>query len=197
RSAQLPQFPDQASVLRACLLQLAPVPAGSPAAACGHAVQRELRARSLGPAVRLGDHAGLGRHDRHCAQAEPGRGQGALRGVRAWPRGFPRRRPAGGAAPGHLPARRHVQGPGRGPAWRVTCAGADTKLIGKSAISAMGAATEWTEFVFLFTVPPTDCRAQYVRLALEARSASERLLSGAIWYDDLRITRSVEVGAWP
>jgi len=85
----------------------------------------------------------------------------------------------------------------RGLEWRVTCAGADTKLIGKSAISAMGAATEWTEFVFLFTVPPTDCRAQYVRLALEARSASERLLSGAIWYDDLRITRSVEVGAWP
>ena len=49
----------------------------------------------------------------------------------------------------------------------------------------------WTKFEFAFSVPPS-CRAQYVQLVLDARSESEKLLSGTAWYDELRITRIPE-----
>jgi hypothetical protein len=55
-----------------------------------------------------------------------------------------------------------------------------------------GVTPAWKDFSFSFTVPSDDCRAQYVRLTLDARSASEQLVSGAIWYDELRISRRQE-----
>jgi len=41
-----------------------------------------------------------------------------------------------------------------------------------------------------FAVPDADCKAQQVRLALDARSASEQLITGSIWYDQLQIVRA-------
>jgi len=73
----------------------------------------------------------------------------------------------------------------RGLQWRITCA---TKSIGESR-PFTGTEPAWEEFELSFTVPPDDCPAQYVRLALDARSASETFVSGSIWYDDLSITR--------
>ena len=40
-----------------------------------------------------------------------------------------------------------------------------------------------------FTVPDADCCAQKLHLKLAARSESERLVTGAIWYDELGISR--------
>jgi hypothetical protein len=57
----------------------------------------------------------------------------------------------------------------------------------------IGVAPVWKDFEFSFTVPSTDCRAQYVRLTLDARSASEQLVSGAIWYNGLRIARASHI----
>ena len=77
----------------------------------------------------------------------------------------------------------------RGLQWRIVCAAGGSTPIGESQMVS-GAALTWKTFEFSFTVPKTECRAQYVRLAFGARSASERFVSGSIWYDELQIRRT-------
>ena len=74
----------------------------------------------------------------------------------------------------------------RGLQWSVTCAGA-TSPVGVSP-TMNGSDPSWRTIDFSFTIPADGCPAQYVALALDARSASEQFVSGAVWYDDLRIT---------
>jgi hypothetical protein len=76
----------------------------------------------------------------------------------------------------------------RGLVWRVSCVGAPAVSIGQSQMM-MGSVPAWQQVEFLFTVPQTDCRAQHLRLELDARMASEQLVSGSIWYDELAISR--------
>jgi hypothetical protein len=76
----------------------------------------------------------------------------------------------------------------RGLQWRIACAGGASTQIGESQMLT-GVAMTWKPFDFSFTVPQADCRAQHVRLAFDARSASERFVSGSIWYDELQIRR--------
>ena len=76
----------------------------------------------------------------------------------------------------------------RGLIWRVACTGSRNDVLGESTMTT-GIARDWEDMEFSFTVPETGCRAQYVRLTLDARSASERLVAGKVWYDDLRVTR--------
>ena len=75
----------------------------------------------------------------------------------------------------------------RGLVWRVTCAG-QAAPIGQSAMM-VGAAKPWKTVEVSFTVPGTECRAQQLRLSLDARMPSEQLVSGSIWYDELQIDR--------
>lgn len=75
----------------------------------------------------------------------------------------------------------------RGMKWRITCAGAALP-IAESAMMT-GLRPQWTEFDFGFTVPANDCPAQYVRLDLDARMASEQFVSGSIWFGELKIAR--------
>ncbi len=84
----------------------------------------------------------------------------------------------------------------RGLQWTVHCAGASKPPIGESPMF-IGVALTWKEFEFSFTVPGADCRAQTLRLALAARSASEQLVSGSVWYDELQIAREPETGETP
>lgn len=72
----------------------------------------------------------------------------------------------------------------RGLTWRISCA--EGTHIGQSAMTT-GMTPTWKAFDFTFTVPSRGCRAQYVQLVLDARSASEQLVSGSIWYDELRV----------
>jgi hypothetical protein len=73
----------------------------------------------------------------------------------------------------------------------ITCAGGETTPIGKSPM-VTGVTPAWKEFEFLFTVPEAGCRAQQLLLQLAARSASEQLVSGSLWYDELSISRTAE-----
>ncbi len=76
----------------------------------------------------------------------------------------------------------------RGLAWRIYCAeGANKKPIGESAL--FKGTVSWHRFTTGFEVPPTDCRAQWVRLELAARVALEQEIGGEIWFDNLTVER--------
>jgi hypothetical protein len=82
----------------------------------------------------------------------------------------------------------------RGLQWRIACAGDKPADLGQS--EAVSVTTpEWKDFEFSFTVPEKDCPAQYIRLVFDARSASERFISGTIRYADLRLVRAPEPDA--
>jgi hypothetical protein len=74
----------------------------------------------------------------------------------------------------------------RGLKWRIVCASGAT--IEESAM-ILGMMPSWRTIAFTFTVPVQDCRAQYVRLDLDARMASEQLVSGSVMFDALQISR--------
>ncbi len=76
----------------------------------------------------------------------------------------------------------------RGLQWSIRCAGSGKAALGEGPMF-VGVAPKWSDFDFTFTVPDAGCRAQELRLVLAARSASEQLVSGAVWYDDLQISR--------
>ena len=76
----------------------------------------------------------------------------------------------------------------RGLVWRVACADAPGSPIGESPM-ATGATPSWQDIEFSFIVPSENCRAQYIRLQFDARMASEKLTSGSILYDEIRIAR--------
>ncbi|MFZ3310961.1 MAG: hypothetical protein WA280_16490 [Xanthobacteraceae bacterium] len=76
----------------------------------------------------------------------------------------------------------------RGLKWRVTCADGNAAPAGESPMIT-GATKGWKNVAFSFTVPDKGCSAQYVRLDLDARMASEELVSGTIFFDQLQISR--------
>ena len=72
--------------------------------------------------------------------------------------------------------------------WRISCGGTKDFQIGEGP-RLNNTLLVWTDFAFSFTVPEKDCPLQHVRLASEARSASEQFITGSIWFDDLEIVR--------
>lgn len=76
----------------------------------------------------------------------------------------------------------------RGLRWSVSCVAGGSPL-GES--EALALATAWTTFDLNFTVPKENCRAQWLRLVVEARSSSETMILGSILIDDLVVQRAV------
>ena len=70
----------------------------------------------------------------------------------------------------------------------MVCAAKEQNVIGRGAVSRSTTA-QWQDLEFSFTVPESDCPAQYVKLVFDARSASEKFISGNIWLDDFKIAR--------
>jgi hypothetical protein len=82
----------------------------------------------------------------------------------------------------------------RGLEWRVMCASKEQNIIGRGLVYR-GTTAQWQDLEFSFTVPGSGCPAQYLRLVFDARSASERFISGNIWFDDFKITREQAAAA--
>jgi hypothetical protein len=53
-----------------------------------------------------------------------------------------------------------------------------------------GRIASWTPFSFEVTVPAADCAAQSLRLVLDARTPSERLVAGSMSFDNLSVDRA-------
>ncbi len=98
-------------------------------------------------------------------------------------------------APGHYQLTGRYQGTLTGPRglrWRVHCLGGrHATRLGETAMF-IGETRIWKRFEITFKVPLKDCPAQRIGLILDARTASEKLVSGALWYDDLKLTPKFE-----
>lgn len=77
----------------------------------------------------------------------------------------------------------------RGLKWRVVCTPGNESLGESSMI--LGRQQSWKEFSVSFTVPEQGCGSQIVRLDLDARSASETIVSGTIRFTGLNLSRQV------
>jgi hypothetical protein len=75
----------------------------------------------------------------------------------------------------------------RGLWWRVDCAESDDAddMLGHTAL--VTGTEPWTDFETTFTIPPTNCAAQWLQLEVPARIDPERDISGEVWYRALHI----------
>ena len=78
----------------------------------------------------------------------------------------------------------------RGLRWRVNCLGNPVRLLAESPMH-LGPVAEWERFELEFEIP-ADCLMQQVRLDHDARSPSEQLARGTLWYADMAIRRRQE-----
>lgn len=78
----------------------------------------------------------------------------------------------------------------RGLQWVIHCAPAPrTELMRSERFNGTRA---WGRFSTRFSVPDEGCAAQWLRLQIPARIASERHVSGRAWFDDLAIRRDTQ-----
>ena len=80
-----------------------------------------------------------------------------------------------------------------GVRWQVRCRGTGNKILGESQVF-LGAA-EWGEFSFDFEVPGSDCNTQELRLVSAGTHNFELAIDGVLWFDNLRIERTVGLDA--
>jgi hypothetical protein len=80
----------------------------------------------------------------------------------------------------------------RGLKWRISCAGGSAPLAESEMM--IGTNPIWKDIEFTFTVPSENCRAQQLRLDLDARMSSEQLVTGEMWIDELQISRRAAAG---
>lgn len=77
----------------------------------------------------------------------------------------------------------------RGLRWQLRCLYEGARVLGETEM-LMGRTEQWRVFSFEAEAPAsTECLGQEVRLIHDARSASEELLTGEVWFNDLRLER--------
>ncbi len=75
----------------------------------------------------------------------------------------------------------------RGLKWQIACIQQPSRALAESKAFLDGS-SDWTVFSLSFEIP-ASCRAEIIRLVLDARSASETLVTGSIAFARLRILR--------
>ncbi|MGO4685549.1 hypothetical protein [Hyphomicrobium sp. 2TAF46] len=75
----------------------------------------------------------------------------------------------------------------RGVKWQIACLQQPSRALGESKVFLEGS-SDWTDFSLSFEIP-ASCRAEIIRLILDALSASETLVTGSIAFARLRILR--------
>ncbi|MBS0237894.1 MAG: hypothetical protein JSR89_05675 [Proteobacteria bacterium] len=75
----------------------------------------------------------------------------------------------------------------RGLKWRIACIQQPSRALAESKAFLEGS-SDWTDFSLSFEIP-ASCRAEIIRLILDARSASETMVTGSMVFARLRILR--------
>jgi hypothetical protein len=77
----------------------------------------------------------------------------------------------------------------RGLRWQISCLDGKRPVLGQTEM-LLGERINWSEFSFTFNVPDVaSCKGQRLRMFHDARSASEQLITGEAWFDDLSLRR--------
>jgi hypothetical protein len=84
----------------------------------------------------------------------------------------------------------------RGLVWRMSCADKASEKLGETP-PVTGKVPRWTGLSFSVTIPQTGCRAQILKLDLDARSASEAIVSGTMWFDEITLKRTARAAQTP
>jgi hypothetical protein len=74
----------------------------------------------------------------------------------------------------------------RGLRWSVTCLEKQGNLLAESD-AFVGDLLEWHQEAFDFQIPATNCHAQQLLLSLDARTDSERIVTGSAWFADINL----------
>ncbi len=81
----------------------------------------------------------------------------------------------------------------RGLVWRLSCSKPNAQILETPV--QLGLQPTWKTIAQTFTVPESGCLGQRLALEHTARSASEQILSGSVWYQKVQITRRPDTGA--
>jgi hypothetical protein len=73
----------------------------------------------------------------------------------------------------------------RGLVWQISCAESSTVLAETNLVSGTA---PWTDLNVKFSVPSSDCHAQWLKLIIPARTASETEIEGDVWFQNFRVT---------
>jgi hypothetical protein len=73
----------------------------------------------------------------------------------------------------------------RGLVWQISCA--ESRLVLAETHPATGT-TPWTDLKVKFSVPSSGCNAQWLKLIIPARTASETEIEGEVWFNSFRVT---------
>ena len=73
----------------------------------------------------------------------------------------------------------------RGLVWQISCAESRVLLAETNPVTGT---TPWTDLKVKFSVPSSDCNAQWLKLIIPARTASETEIEGEVWFQDFRIS---------
>jgi hypothetical protein len=73
----------------------------------------------------------------------------------------------------------------RGLVWEISCAESRTVLAQTNLVKGTA---PWTDVKVKFRVPSSDCQAQWLKLTIPARAASETEIEGDVWFQNFRVT---------